>query len=162
MTTSSGSSPRRIPGLRRSAYLLCGDAHRADDLVSNVLVKVYRNWSRLSAMDHPDAYLRRMLHRVWLDELRCPWRRERAAATLPDPPPHHDPSPVDRLALVAVLGRLTPRRRAALVLRFFEDLSVEQTAEIMGCSAGTVKALTHRAQADLRELMSPVALTGTN
>jgi RNA polymerase sigma-70 factor (sigma-E family) len=147
----------RIPGLRRSAYLLCGDAHAADDLVSTVLIKLYRNWRRLATVDHPDAYVRRVLVTSWTDELRRPWRRERTSAVVPDPPPHHDAYRLDRFTLMPLLARLTPKRRAVVVLRFYEDLSVEQTAEIMRCSPGTVKTHTHRALEDLRKLL-PEAL----
>jgi RNA polymerase sigma-70 factor (sigma-E family) len=143
----------RIPGLRRSAYLLCGDAYLADDLVSNVLIKVYRKWNRLATVEHPDAYLRRMLVCGYLDELRRPWRRERASATVPEPPAHYDRDHPDRQYLMALLDRLSRRQRAALVLRFYSDLSVEQTAEVMGCSISTVKTHTHRALAELRGLL---------
>src|SRR3954452_15047966 len=67
----------RIPKLRRSAYLLCGDVHAADDLVSDVLIKLYRKWRHVTTVEHPDAYLHRMLVNTWMDELRRPWRRER-------------------------------------------------------------------------------------
>jgi RNA polymerase sigma-70 factor (sigma-E family) len=140
----------RIPAMRRSAYLLCGDAHLADDLVSVVLIKLYRRWRRVASFDHPEAYVRRILVTTWRDELRRPWRREQVAAAIPDRP-MYDTDQSDRFALMPLLARLTPKRRAVLVLRFFEDLSVEQTANIMRCSPGTVKTHTHRALADLRE-----------
>jgi RNA polymerase sigma-70 factor (sigma-E family) len=143
----------RIPELRRSAYLLCGNPHLADDLVSNALLRVYRKWRRVASAEQPTAYLRRVLVNVWIDEQRRPWRRERVVDTLPEPPPHLDADQADRPMLVALLRQLTPKRRAVLVLRFFEDLSVEQTAEVMSCSAGTVKTHTHRGLADLRVLM---------
>src|SRR4051795_6131031 len=76
----------RLEPLRRTAYLLCGDWHTADDLVSTALVKLLRHWPRGSAMDTLDAYVRRTLRRVWLDERRRPWRREAAWAEVPDHP----------------------------------------------------------------------------
>lgn len=74
----------RLEPLRRTAYLLCGDWHTADDLVSTALVKLLRHWRRVSAMENPDAYVRRTLLRAWLDERRRPWRREAAWAEVPD------------------------------------------------------------------------------
>jgi RNA polymerase sigma-70 factor (sigma-E family) len=139
----------RLDGLRRTAFLLCGDWHTADDLVSTALVKLLRHWRRVSGMDQPDAYVRRMLLRAWLDERRRPWRRERPAAVLPDP----QSSTVDlaeRLAVLALLAELPPRRRAVLVLRYFCDLSVEETAQALGCTTGTVKSQTARALHALR------------
>lgn len=146
-----------LPGLRRSAYLLCGDRHGADDLASIAIGKLFRAWNRVSRVDEPMAYLRKMLVNVWLDERRRPWRRERSTAVLPDSPAPPDPDVVQRSALLALLARLPARRRAVLVLRFLDDLSVEQTAEVLGCSAGTVKTQTARGLADLRGLLAPSA-----
>ncbi len=139
----------RLDSLRRTAYLLCGDWHTADDLVSTALIKLLRHWRRVSAMEQPDAYLRRMLLRGWLDERRRPWRREKASPDVPDRPG----TTVDvtqRLAILALLAELPARRRAVLVLRYFCDLSVDETAEALGCSAGTVKSQTARALDTLR------------
>jgi RNA polymerase sigma factor (sigma-70 family) len=112
----------RMQQWRRTAYLLCGDWHTADDLVSTALVKLYRHWGRASAMDNPDAYLRRILLRAWLDERRRPWRRERSVAQLPDRADRSDAGrSVDQLALLALLAELPTRRRAVLVLRYFCD-----------------------------------------
>ena len=72
--------------LRRTAYLLCGDWHLADDLTSTVLVKLLRHWRRAAVMEHRDAYVRRMLMSAWLDERRRPWRRESSTDRLPDRP----------------------------------------------------------------------------
>jgi RNA polymerase sigma-70 factor (sigma-E family) len=147
----------RIDPMRRVAYLLCGDWHTADDLLSTALVKLFRQWRRVSAMDNPDAYLRRMLLRVWLDERRRPWRREHPTDVVPDRSAVGGVSADqvdDRLALLALLAELPPRRRAVLVLRYFCDLSVEQTAEELGCSTGTVKSQTARALDALRARMT--------
>jgi RNA polymerase sigma-70 factor (sigma-E family) len=139
----------RLDGLRRTAYLLCGDWHTADDLVSTSLVKLLRHWRRVSAMEQPDAYVRRMLLRAWLDERRRPWRRERATALLPDRP-STTADTTDRLAILALLAELPARRRAVLVLRYFCDLTVEDTATALGCSEGTVKSQAARAIETLR------------
>jgi RNA polymerase sigma-70 factor (sigma-E family) len=142
---------------RRTAYLLCGDWHTADDLVSTALVKLYRHWGRASRMDSPDAYVRRILLRAWLDERRRPWRREHAVAQLPDRADRSDPSAsADQLALLGLLAELPPRRRAVLVLRYFCDLSVEETADLLSCSAGTVKSQSARA---LEALRAKIAIT---
>ncbi|MEW2385893.1 SigE family RNA polymerase sigma factor [Micromonospora sp. NPDC047707] len=142
----------RLEPLRRTAYLLCGDWHTADDLASTALVKLLRHWRRVSVMDSPDAWLRRTLLRVWLDERRRPWRREAAWAQVPDAAVRSgSDGTADRLTLLALLAELPPRRRAVLVLRYFCDLSVEETARELGCTAGTVKSQTARAIDALRE-----------
>ncbi|GAA2634269.1 SigE family RNA polymerase sigma factor [Dactylosporangium fulvum] len=137
--------------LRRTAFLLCGDWHTADDLTSTVLVKLFRHWRRAADFEHLDAYVRRMLMRAWLDERRRPWRREAATDVVPERAAP-DPETEQRLAVLALLDELPPRRRAVLVLRYFCDLSVEETAEALGCSTGTVKSQAARALQVLREL----------
>ncbi|GIH13341.1 SigE family RNA polymerase sigma factor [Rugosimonospora africana] len=144
----------RLDRLRRTGYLLCGDWHTADDLVSAALIKLYRHWRRVSTMDNLDGYLHRVLVRVWLDERRRPWRRELPYAVPPDAAAAGVATD-ERLALLAHLAELPPRRRAVLVLRFFLDLSVEQTAEAMGCSTGTVKSQTARALDAMRARLIP-------
>ena len=147
--------------LRRTAYLLCGDPHPADDLVSTALVKLFRHWRRVSAMEHIDAYVRQMMLRALLDERRRPWRRERFEAVVPDGPMPDEPSRVDdRLAVLDLLAELPPRRRAVVVLRYFCDLSVEETARELGCSTGTVKSQTARALDSLRARSSAATAEG--
>jgi RNA polymerase sigma-70 factor (sigma-E family) len=155
----------RLDQLRRTGYLLCGDWHTADDLVSTALVKLYRHWRRVSTMDNIDGYVRQMLLRAWLDERRRPWRREHPRSEGPEPAgrgpdrqiiPGVDVEVTDRLTILAHLADLPPRRRAVLVLRFYLDLSVEDTAEALGCSTGTVKSQTARALDALRARMAPV------
>ena len=145
---------------RRSAYLLCGDRHGADDLASIAIGKLFRSWGRISQMEEPVAYLRKMLVNAWLDERRRPWRRERSTAELPDAPGAPEPDVAQRVELLRLLARLPARRRAVLVLRFLDDLSVEQTAEVLGCTTGTVKTHTARGLADLRGLLAAAADTG--
>jgi RNA polymerase sigma-70 factor (sigma-E family) len=146
----------RLDQLRRTAYLLCGDWHTADDLVSTALVKLLRHWSRVSAMDNVDAYVRRVLLRAWLDERRRPWRREQSRAQVPETAARAGYDVADRMAVLALLAELPARRRAVLVLRFFCDLSVEETAEALGCSSGTVKSQTARALDALRTRLGAV------
>jgi RNA polymerase sigma-70 factor (sigma-E family) len=141
----------RMPSLRRTALLLTGgDWHRAEDIVSAAALKLYVSWRRASRAQHLDAYVRQILVRTWLDEQRRPWRREHAVALVPDV----DDAPADdldrRADLREVLARLPSRQRAVLVLRFYEDLSVDQTADALGCTAGAVKTLTNRAISAVR------------
>jgi RNA polymerase sigma-70 factor (sigma-E family) len=152
----------RLDPMRRTAYLLCGNWHTADDLVSTALVKLLRHWRRVSTMDNPDAYVRRVLLRTWLDERRRPWRREQVDVLADHATARSDMDGVaDRLTILALLAELPPRRRAVLVLRYFCDLSVEETAEELGCSTGTVKSQTARAIETLRtRLVGRVAEEG--
>jgi RNA polymerase sigma-70 factor (sigma-E family) len=136
--------------LRRTAYLMCGDWHLADDVVSTALVRLLRHWPRVTAMEQPGAYVRKVLVRAVLDERRRPWRhRERDLPASLDVA-EFSVDPADRLAVIAELAALPPRRRAVLVLRYFCGLSVEETAAALGCSAGTVKSQSARALATLR------------
>jgi RNA polymerase sigma-70 factor (sigma-E family) len=144
----------RMDRLRRAAYLLCHDWHTADDLVSVTLSKLYRNWSRAQAADNLDAYVQKMLLRSWLDELRRPWRRERLTDEVPDVPVSDRLDVVDRATLVEMLAELTPRRRAVVVLRFYFDLSVDETAQMLGCSTTNVTNLSTRALNSLRARMA--------
>ena len=146
----------RMDQLRRTAYLLCGDWHTADDLVSTALVKLLRHWSRVSAMENIDAYARRVLLRAWLDERRRPWHREQFRAQVPDRAASPGYDVADRLAVLELLAHLPARRRAVLVLRFFCDLSVEETAEALGCTTGTVKSQTARGLSALRTRLGAV------
>jgi RNA polymerase sigma-70 factor (sigma-E family) len=140
----------RMDRLQRAAYLLCHNWHTADDLVSITLGKLYRNWSRARGADNLDAYVQKIMLRSWLDELRRPWRRERLTDDLPETAVAHEPDVIERANLVQMLAALTPRRRAVIVLRFYFDLSVDETAEMLGCSTATVSKLSTRALAALR------------
>ena len=140
--------------LRRVAYLLCGDWHGAEDLVQTALAKLYVAWPRIHRDGSPDAYARRILVRASIDESRRPWRRERATAELPDTGVS-DRSPVeDREQLREALARLPAGQRAAVVLRHWAGLTVEETALDMNCSVGTVKSQTARGVARLREQLT--------
>ncbi len=142
----------RMVTLRRSAYLICGDWQVAEDAVAVALGKLYVHWAKASASTNLDAYVRRILMRSIVDEWRRPWRRESpveyVVSTEAQPPPNED-----RLLLIGALARMPPRRRAVLVLRYFEDLSVEETAEALGINEGTVKSQTARGLAAMRDLL---------
>jgi RNA polymerase sigma-70 factor (sigma-E family) len=141
----------RMDVMRRVAYLLCRDWHTADDLVSITIGKLYRHWTRVAPSPGVDAYVRRILLRVWLDEKRRPWRRrEQPTEQLPDLESFAEFRVVDRDQLLDLLDGLPSRRRAAVVLRLYCDLSVEETAEILGCTEGTVKSQTARGLDTLR------------
>lgn len=141
----------RMDIMRRVAYLLCRDWHTADDLVSIAIGKLYRHWPRVNGSHGVDAYVRRILLRVWLDEKRRPWRRrEEPTERLPELESVAEYRVVDREHLLDLLDGLPKRRRAAVVLRLYCDLSVEETAEILGVTAGTVKSQTARGLDTLR------------
>jgi RNA polymerase sigma-70 factor (sigma-E family) len=149
----------RRPTLRRTAFLLCGDWHQADDLVQTALVKLYVAWTRVRSDGPPDAYVHRILVRCYLDERRRPWRRESPVELVDDKASTARPEE-DLLDLRAALARLPKRQRATLLMRFWLDLSVGQTADALGCSEGTVKSQTARALTTLRGLLAdPVLLT---
>jgi RNA polymerase sigma-70 factor (sigma-E family) len=142
----------RAAALRRTAYLLCGNWYRAEDLTQTAFAKLYAAWPRLRDEAAAEAYLRRTLLRTYLDDNRRAWRGERPTETLPETAVVES-SPDDRLVLLDALAQVAPRQRACLVLRYFDDLSVEDTAEVLGCSTGTVKSNTSRGIDTLRRLI---------
>jgi RNA polymerase sigma-70 factor (sigma-E family) len=143
----------RGAGLRRTAYLLCGDWHRAQDIVQTAIAKLYVHWRRAVRMDNLDAYVRRIVVRVFLDEQRLAWSKVRRMASVPEPEAAHRLDADDRIVLLEALAKVPPRQRAVLVLRFWEDLSVEQTAEVLRCSTGNIKSQTARGLAAMRKLL---------
>ena len=147
----------RAPWLRKVAYLLCGDWHRADDLVQASMLKLYTSWHRAGQVENVDGYARRTLINVFLTEQRGPWwQRVINHAREPDPEmlaDAHSAAALDldaALDLRAALAALPPKQRAAVVLRYYCDLPVDQAAEILGCSSGTVKSQTSRGLRTLR------------
>jgi RNA polymerase sigma-70 factor (sigma-E family) len=146
--------------MRATAYLLCGDWHTADDLVQTAFIKLYRAWDRVNGHDRMDGYLRRTLVRAYLDHRRRPWRRESTIAieqSLAWEPASTTEGPTeDRQILLRALAAVPPRQRAVLVLRYWEDMSEADTAELLGCSPGTVKSQAARGLANLRARLSHV------
>lgn len=139
----------RRHALLRTAYLLTGNHHDAEDLVQSALVKVVPKWSRIQ--DRPEPYVRQVLARESVNR----WRRRRWREVPTDAVPevvHHDST--DRIALLEDLRRLSPRQRAVLVLRYFDDLTEADTAEALGISVGTVKSHSRDALARLRHQQS--------
>ena len=147
--------------LIRLAYVLTGDQHTAEDLLQNALVKAAAHWGRIHTA--PEAYVRRIMYREQVSWLRRRVRRrETAMAQVPEPTAGDDAVSVEaRLALRDALLALPPRRRAVLVLRYLEDLSESQVAEILGCSVGTVRSQNHKAVAQLRLALPSLGLTST-
>jgi RNA polymerase sigma-70 factor (sigma-E family) len=143
------------PSLRRTAYLMCGDRHKADDIVQDALYKLYLAWPRVRRVGNQFAYARRMVVNVAHDGGRRPWRREVATAAVPDTTADDFAiGHAERDEVLDVLRSLPPRQRACVVLRYYEDLSVEQTAEILGCSSGTVKSQASRGLDTLRQAIN--------
>ena len=146
----------RREAVRRSAYLLCGDWHRADDLAQTAFVALHRHWRKVRDRGALDAYVRRTVVRAVIDESRRPWRRERFTDDVPEVAdtaggaPEIGDTVATRAALVGALARVPPRQRAVLVLRFLEGLDVGAAAEALGCTEGTVKSQTARGLAALR------------
>jgi RNA polymerase sigma-70 factor (sigma-E family) len=143
----------RSPALLRAAYLLTGDRHLAEDLVQEALARTHRVWPRLDAEGSPEAYTRRVMYNFQVSR----WRHRRIAEVRTDRVPEERSDRdeagdvVTRLALRTALGTLPVRQRAVVILRYFEDRSEAETAEILGCRAGTVKSHLSRAVARLRE-----------
>jgi RNA polymerase sigma-70 factor (sigma-E family) len=148
----------RGQALFRIAYLLTGDHHHAQDLVQQALLKVVGRWRRLAADGDPDPYVRRVLYTEHVGH----WRRSKRTVSESGfaPPAGAEPVTADgtddlvtSLALRRALGQLAPRQRAVIVLRYFEDLTEAQTAELLGIRVGTVKSQARDALARLRELV---------
>jgi RNA polymerase sigma-70 factor (sigma-E family) len=150
---------RRVSMLRSACLLTAGDPHLAEDLVQTALARMYVAWPKVQRSDSPDAYARRILVNTYIDEVRRPrWRREQSVAQPPDRADTALPGPVDGDAIRAALAALPRRMRAAVVLRHWMDLSVEETAGLLHCSEGTVKSQTAKAITRLRGLLDGVAL----
>ena len=145
--------------LRRTAYLLCGDWHDAEDLVQTALAKLYVAWPRVRRDGSPEAYARKILVRTHVDETRRPWRRERASSQLPESAAPAGLPVEERDALMTALAALPAGQRGVVVLRHWVGLSVEETAADLGCSTGTVKSQTARAVSRLREALSDASPT---
>src|SRR6476659_8632261 len=136
----------------RTALLLCGDWHLAEDLTQSTYAKVFASWAKVRRADNPLAYLRTVLMNTYLSHRRLRRRSETPFATLPDRAlPRTDPS--TRMALLDGLRSLPHTDRAVLVLRYWEDRSVAQTAQDLGLSEGAVRTRTTRAAQRLRDVL---------
>jgi RNA polymerase sigma factor (sigma-70 family) len=141
---------RNNTALIRLLTLYCGDRETARDLAQETLARTWLNWRKVRRLDRPDLWARRVALNLANSHFRHA-RVERARGhLLVDQPASSGPDVGERMLIERVLGGLTERQRAAVLLRFLEDLSVADTSELMGCSQGTVKKLTARALAELR------------
>lgn len=135
----------RRDALLRTAYLLTGNHHDAEDLVQAALIKVVPKWTRIK--DRPEGYVRQVLARESVNRWRSRRWREVSTDVVPEAG-HHDST--DRIALLEDLRRLSPRQRAVIVFRYFDDLTEADTAAALGISVGTVKSQVRDALARLR------------
>ena len=146
---------RHNTSLIRLLTLYCGDHETARDLTQETLARVWSHWGRVRRMDRPDLWAKRVALNLANSQFRR-GRMERARRhLLVADPTQVGPEDGERFFVQDSLRRLTPRQRTAVLLRFLEDLSVEQTSELMGCSQGTVKKLTARALVELRATVGP-------
>jgi RNA polymerase sigma factor (sigma-70 family) len=155
----------RLPVLRRVAAQLAGDAHRGDDLVQQAITRLYTRWRRASQTEYLDGYVYKILLRVFLDERRLRWSTVRLGTSPADLAHRRDADRAttrfedhaatvgDRLLLREALALLPPKQRAAVVLRFLDDRSIDEVAEILNVSPGTVKSQTHDGLTALRRLL---------
>ncbi|GGN13216.1 RNA polymerase sigma-70 factor (sigma-E family) [Actinoplanes campanulatus] len=156
----------RLGTLVRYATVVTWDPHLAEDITQNVLVRAQARWARISRMDAPELYVKRMVVNEFLS-----WRRRRAAQSIPlatDTLAGHLPEAPDpsvqrdeRDAMLRLIATLPPRQRAVIALRFYEDLAVDQIAEVLGCRTVTVRTHLMRALAALQNaLPAPLVTTG--
>jgi RNA polymerase sigma-70 factor (sigma-E family) len=137
----------RRPALVRTAYLLCGDAHLAEDLVQGALIKAVAHWRKIG--DHPEPWLRK----VMVHDHISGWRKHRGRERLTDTFPERAVEEGRDLGLAEALRLLPPRQRAVVVLRYYEDLTERQTADVLGVAVGTVKSQHTDAVRRLRALV---------
>lgn len=140
----------RGPSLLSTSYLLTRDWARAEDLLQTALARAWLAWTRIDGS--PEPYVRKILVNTFASSRRRRWKREEPYGEVPDTQAASDQHDqlLDREALWRALGQLPKRQRAVLILRYFEDLSEAEVADVLGCSVGTVKSQTHRALAKLR------------
>jgi RNA polymerase sigma-70 factor (sigma-E family) len=144
----------RMRALRATAYSLCGDWHHAEDITQTALLTIYRVWPRLER-ETLDAYARKVVLRVYLNERRRPGHgREQLTDAVPEAG-HEPDAREDRTLVLTALSNMAPKQQEVLVLRYLHDLSVEETAEELGLSTGTVKSQSARGLATLRKRLGP-------
>lgn len=147
--------------IRRTAYLLSGDWFLSDDLVQEALARAFRVWPRITSRGEPDAYVRKIVVNLYLDHRRRPARREDLHDALPDAPGSGDfaADAGEQDRILNALARIPPGQRAVLVLRYWEDLSIEQAAQVLGRSSGHVKSQSSRGLVALRAALDAVDYT---
>jgi RNA polymerase sigma-70 factor (sigma-E family) len=148
----------RWASLYRLAYLLAASPTGAEDLLQTTLEKAYMNWSRIVRMEHAEAYVRRMLATTMVSSRRRAWIGERPYRELPETAGDSAEMPVlDRSLLWPLVCALPARQRAVIVLRYYEDLTEAQIADVLGCAPGTVKS---QSSAAIRALRRALAASG--
>ncbi len=145
----------RMPALRRLARLLCQDWATADDLLQASMTRTYVHWSKAARADNTDAYVRAILVREFVEQRRASWTRRVSVTDRPPELPAITPDHENAIDLRTAVAALPPRQRAVLVLRYFCDLNVDQTADALGCTPGTVKSQTAKALQTLRQTIGP-------
>ena len=140
--------------LRRIAYAVCGDWHRADDLLQIALVKLYVAWPRLHRDGREEAYVRTIIVRANIDESRRPWRREHPGLEGPERAAREPLQVEERSALFDALQELPPMQRKVVLLRHWLGLSVAETAHELGIGEGTVKSHSSRGLAALQAVLA--------
>ena len=144
----------RLGALLRYAVMLTGDEHTAQDLVQETMVRVQLNWRRVARSDSPDGYVRKMLTNQFIDLRRGSWLKRVLLRAEPAParavPGDHADETAERDRVWSMLAGLPRQQRAALVLRYYEDLPDGDIAEVLGCAVGTVRSSISRALATLR------------
>ena len=142
----------RQPSLLRTAYLLTGDRHQAEDILQTALAKLYLSWDKIRDHGSLDGYVRRIMVNENNSLWRRAWkRREHASDTLPDRPVVDEYDEGTSSALWELVSSLPPKARAVVVLRYYEQLTEAETADVLGISVGTVKSQCSRALAALRD-----------
>ena len=145
----------RWASLYRLAYLLAASHSGAEDLLQTTLEKAYMNWSRIGRLEYAEAYVRRMLATTLVSSRRRAWTRERPTDAFPDLAGEAEDVPVlDRSLLWPLVCALPDRQRAVIVLRYYEDLSEAQIADVLGCAPGTVKSQSHAGMTALRRALA--------
>lgn len=145
----------RWSSLYRLAYLLAASPSGAEDLLQTALEKAYVRWGRISQMEHPEAYVRRILVTTLVSSSRRSWRGERPTEHLPEGlDDSGEVGVLDHSLLWPLVCALPDRQRAVIVLRYYEDMSEAQIADTLGCAPGTVKSQTSAAKAALRRALA--------
>jgi RNA polymerase sigma-70 factor (sigma-E family) len=151
------------PALRQIAFQLSDDWYEADDLAQRTLIALHRRWDMLDNREKIAGYAKKIMIRLITADRRSQrWSREVLRDLPPEPDPAPDPYTAlgDRLVLLEALSELGPRQRAAVLLRYWEDRSVEETAWAMGSAGSTVRSQTARALVALRSALLPEASLG--
>ena len=144
---------RQNPALIRLLTLYCGDGEMARDVAQETLTRAWVHWRKVERMERPDLWAKRVAINLANSQFRHRRVQQRRLHQLADVRTQAGPDFGDRLLVREAISALTPRQRMAILLRYLEDLSVEQTSDLMGCSQGTVKKLTARALAELRAVI---------